>query len=621
MIKTPKRQPLRDAFLDRSHDRRIFTLRLFLLTAIILASFIMLIAHIYRLQITDHSQYITKSSRNRIRINILPPPRGLIYDRKGKLLAHNQAAIRISIIPEATDNLNQLLEKISSSVPLDSSVLKAFHERRKMIRGSEPVPLLYHITDQQLATLSVDLANLPGVVLEPHIIRHYPNKETMAHVIGYVSIPDATDLRQEPENLHYGSIGKQGIEKYYDKLLKGSVGMQQVEVDAHGRPARVLQETPPEAGADLHLTIDLDLQEAAVNAMGDYTGAAILLEPDSGNLLVFVSQPGFDPNLFSSGMKASQYRKLSSDPLHPLFNRALKGRYPPGSIIKPFMGLLLLSTPEIRGAMNPRGIYCPGYFRLPNYKRPYYDWKHQGHGWTTLNKAIEESCDVFFYSISLKLGIERISSFLNLFYLNQKTGVDLPGEVSGLIPSPEWKSRHMNESWFPGETVITAIGQGYMLTTPLQSAFATALLLSKGKGYQPHFLAKVDGARKTTSHHALPIQISSENKIPPWAWGQIQQAMVNVVHGKHGTARGLGKELDFMMGGKTGTAQVVALPQDDVKHPPTLEDHAWFIGFAPAQQPEAVVAILVEHGGSGSKVAAPIAGKILQAYMKQKNAS
>ena len=442
------------------------------------------------------------------------------------------------------------------------------------------------------------------------------------HALGYVSRIDERDLSEVSEVEYAGSthIGKLGLEKFYEHELHGSVGVQQVEVNARGRTLRVLNESPPVQGNNLHLTIDSRLQKVAEEAFAEYTGAAVAINPNNGEILALVSMPIFDPNLFVNGISYDNYNALRDSIKRPLFNRALSGQYPPGSTSKPFYGLA-----GLEGAITTveKDVYCIGYYKLPNEPRRYRDWKKQGHGHMDLNNAITQSCDVYFYDLAYRMGIDRMSEFLAKFGFGVKTGVDSTSERNGLLPSREWKRRAEGMPWFPGETLITGIGQGALLVTPLQLANSTAAFSVKGQRYQPHLVKSVE---KVPEYNLIDIasrvagryELQSEKN-----WQHVHDAMVNVVHGLRGTAHRISQGMEYRAAGKTGTAQVFEIAQDEEYDEETvaekLRDHALFISYAPADAPQIAVAVIVENGGHGSSVAAPIARRIMDAYLLEES--
>jgi penicillin-binding protein 2 len=416
-------------------------------------------------------------------------------------------------------------------------------------------------------------------------------------------------------------IGKVGIEKSYEKQLHGEVGYQRVETNAQGRILRVLERALPKPGKNLYLNLDVRLQEVAEKSFGEENGALVAMDPRNGAVLALVSMPTYDPNLFVNGIDSATYRKLTSDPSRPLFNRALRGQYPPGSTIKPFLGLASLETDTMDAEHE---VNCRGWYKLEGDDRRYRDWKEYGHGKTDLSKAITESCDVYFYDLSFKLGIDNIHKYLAKFGLGKRTGIDIRGEMPGLLPSREWKRQTRNQPWFHGETLITGIGQGFMLATPLQLASITATLSEHGLHETPRLLYAMQDAASNEFQKQEPKPLDRIEEIDKDHWQTVIEAMRDVLHGPHGTARGSGYGMKYQAAGKTGTAQVFGIAQDEeyveedvIKK---LRDHGLFISFAPVDDPRIAVAVIVENGGGGSSSAAPIARKVMDQYLLEQDA-
>jgi penicillin-binding protein 2 len=481
------------------------------------------------------------------------------------------------------------------------------------------VPLRFHLSDEEVGRFSVNRHRFPGVDIQAGLARHYPLGSLAVHALGYVGRIDENALKGLDTSNYNGTthIGKTGIEKTYETVLHGEVGVQQVEITAQGRVLRVLQSTPPVPGRNLYLTLDSRLQDAAEKAFGDHTGTAIAIDPRNGDILALVSMPTYDPNPFVNGIEYADYKALRDDDKEPLFNRALRGQYPPGSTIKPFMGLAGLE----QGITTARSsTYCPGFFMLPGNTRKYRDWKHTGHGTVNLSSAITQSCDVYFYDLAMSMGIDRIHDYLAHFGFGSLTGIDIQGELPGLLPSPEWKRARRGQAWFPGETVITGIGQGFFMATPLQLAVAAATLANRGKRIRPSIIhAEQDAGSTALLPHMLQIEETLSVQDPK-NWDTVINAMIDVVHSARGTARHIGIDSPYKIAGKTGTAQVYGLKQDEKYDAKLIDeklrDHALFIAFAPADKPKIAVAVVVEHGGGGGSVAAPIARAIIDSYLQ-----
>ena len=603
---------------DHFHETQIFNQRVLIAVLIMFFLLILLLSRLIFLQISNQEHYATLSDNNRVSIRPIPPTRGLIFDRNGVLLAQNLPSFTLEIIPEHVEDLNKTLDSLSQLISISKDDIKDFHKARRKKRRFDGIPLRYRLDEDEVARVSVQLNQLPGVEINAQLSRHYPQGKLASHAVGYVSRINERELRKLDASNYSATthIGKVGIERTYEDILHGEVGFQHVETNAQGRVLRVLDRTRPISGKNLYLNMDAKVQAAAEQALTENNGALVAIDPRNGAVIAMASMPIYDPNLFVHGISSIKYKALSTSPERPLFNRALRGQYPPGSTIKPFIGLAGLELKELQSHQE---INCPGYYMLKNDERRYRDWKKEGHKHTDLNKAITESCDVFFYDLALTLGIDNMSSYLAHFGLGKKTGIDLLGELSGLNPSREWKRRNRNLPWFPGETLITGIGQGFMLTTPLQLAHATAAISMMGKHFKPQMVLGVQEEQngpieKTIAKPLTPVPINDEKN-----WSTVLAAMKNVVHGLHGTARGIKYNLQYEMAGKTGTAQVFGIAQDaeykKEEIAKKLQDHALFVGYAPANNPRIAVALIVENGGSGGSVAAPIARKVMDQYL------
>lgn len=614
----PKREQLQDDYLESRLIRR----RLVLSAIFIVILLSLVLGRLYVLQIVEHEHFSTLSDSNRVRIKALPPTRGLIFDRHGVVMADNLPAYRLEIVREQVEDLDNTLLQLRQYVEYSDQDLKRFKQSLKRRRPFESIPLRLNLKDEEVARLAVNLHRFEGVEINARLTRNYPQGSHAVHALGYVGRIDERDLG-EVDGVEYAGtthIGKLGLEKFYEHELHGAVGVQHVEVNANGRTLRVLNESPPVQGNNLHLTIDSSLQKVAEEAFGSNSGAVVAIDPNNGEILALVSMPIFDPNLFVNGISFGKYNELRDSRRRPLFNRALSGQYPPGSTTKPFYGLAGL---ESALAKKEEETYCIGYYKLPNEERRYRDWKKQGHGPVNLTDAITQSCDVYFYDLAFRLGIDRMSSFLAEFGYGIETGVDSTGERKGILPSRDWKRGHDGMPWFPGETLITGIGQGYLLVTPLQLANSIAAFSAKGIRYQPHLVKSVE---KVPEYNLVEIanrvvgryELKSEQN-----WEHVHKAMINVVHGLRGTARGINQGLEYKVAGKTGTAQVFEVAQDEEYDEETvaekLRDHALFVSYAPADDPRIAVAVIVENGGSGSSVAAPIARRIMDAYLLEES--
>jgi penicillin-binding protein 2 len=600
---------------DGLAENRIFLSRVVAAFFLILVLMVGLVVRLVYLQIVGHEHYATLSKDNRIKISPLPPTRGIIYDRKGRMLAQNVPTYSLELIPEQIENLDQTLKQLQELLNISDEKIELFQKQRKRNKAFTSTSLLQNLSEEEVAKFSVVRPYFPGVDVYVRLVRYYPYGDLTAHVLGYVGRINEAELKALPADEYRGTdfIGKNGIEKTYENELHGTAGYEEIETNAQARAVNTVATTEPIAGANIYLTLDVDLQKIATDALGDYNGAAVAIDIKTGGVLVFASRPSFDPNPFVSGISAKDYKTLQESPDQPLYNRALRGQYPPGSTAKPFLALAGL---EYGVTDFGHRLFCPGYYKLPNVDHKYRDWKKTGHGMVDMNEAITQSCDVYFYDLALALGIDRMHEFLNKFGFGKRTGIDLVGEIDGLMPSKEWKRNSRNQAWFPGETLITGIGQGYMQVTPLQLAKATATMASYGKVITPHLVQRIINADYTDS-----FDVEADEIIPLKYQNvaNIIQGMTNVVHGARGTAGRLDKAIGYQIAGKTGTAQVFTIKQEEKYNEDNIDfkmrDHALFIAFAPVSDPQIAVAVIAEHGGHGGSVAAPIAGEIIDAYL------
>ncbi len=605
---------------DHLRESRLFNDRAVIALVCVFLGLGILAARMAKLQIIDHDHFTTLSDENRIAIHPLAPTRGLIYDRNGEIVAQNLPSFSLELVPEKIDDLDATLARLGDLVELGESDLRRF---RRQLHGKRPfdaIPLRYHLSDAEVARIAVNLHLLPGVEINARLIRDYPLGPLMAHSLGYVGRINVGELRRLDASNYSATrfIGKTGIERRYEPRLHGRVGFEHVETNALGRTIRTIKRVPAVAGENLYLTIDAHLQRVATEALGDHSGAVVAIDPENGDVLVDVSLPSFDPNLFVTGIDHKSYAALRDSPDRPLFNRAINGQYPPGSTLKPFIGLAGLANDKVR--INTAS-FCPGWFSLPGDDHKYRDWKKWGHGRTTLEKAIVESCDVYFYDLAQTLGIDEIHRFLAQFGFGRRTGLDTSHESSGLLPSRTWKRAHRNQPWYPGETLITGIGQGYTLTTPVQLAVATATLGRRGERLVPRLVFASQSVYDPALQVRPPEPLPPVRLDRPGDWEDMIQAMTKVVTDPHGTAHRIDRERGFSIAGKTGTAQVFGIKQDEVYKADEIakrfRDHALFIAFAPTDKPRIAVAVIVENGGHGSSVAAPVAARVIDAYMQQ----
>ncbi|MDD1627933.1 MAG: penicillin-binding protein 2 [Methylococcaceae bacterium] len=602
---------------DNTVENRLFLNRIvaaFIVISLLTAG---LIVRLIYLQIAGHEHYSSLAKDNSIKIVPLVPNRGIIYDRHGKILAENMPSYSLELIPEKIPDLNDTLARLQKLLDIPDEKMELYQKLRKRQKRFTSTPLLLNMNNEELAKFAVVRPFFPGVDIQTRLVRHYPYSDLSAHVIGYVSRINEAELKELPIAEYRGSthVGKLGVESSYENELHGKTGYAEIETNVQSRLLNTLSEKTPDSGASLYLTLDIDLQKTAYDALGTFNGAVVAIDIKTGGVLVFVSRPGFDPNPFVVGIANDAYQALQSSENQPLYNRALRGLYPPGSTIKPFIALAGLEYDAISPQQN---ILCPGYYQLPGVSHQYRDWKKGGHGSVSLNKAITESCDVYFYRLAATLGIDHMHSFLQKFGFGEKSGIDLVGEKSGLLPSREWKSARKNQTWYPGETIITGIGQGYLQVTPLQLARATATLANRGNVVTPFLVDKIVTAQTTLPGTEIHQQIIP---LKPNNIDTIIAAMVNVVHSAHGTAKGINQNISYQIAGKTGTAQVLGIKQNakynendiDIK----FRDHALFISFAPADNPKIAVAVVVENGGHGGSVAAPIAGQVIKQFLQE----
>jgi len=612
--------PYRSHVSDHSYEASIFKFRAIVAAIICLLMLAGLLFRLAWLQIVDYAHFSDLSEHNRIRLMELPPTRGLIYDRNGVILAENKPTFHLEIIPEQVDDMEAMLKQLGEIVTLSESEIERFKEQLRVRRSFQRISLRSRLNEDEVARLAVNRHRFPGMDINARLSRHYPQGKAAAHAVGYVGRINQRELTVIDEGNYRGTthIGKTGLEKYYEAELHGQVGRQNVEVNAQGRVLRVIDKVASVAGNDLVLNLDIELQHIAEEGLGDFAGAVIAVEPHTGAIVTFVSNPGFDPNLFVHGISHKDYNAYQHDVNKPLFNRAIFGQYPPGSTFKPFIGL---ASVEQRHFGVKETLRCKGHYLLPGdaTERKYRDWKKEGHGIVDLAEAMEQSCDVYFYELAYRMGIDSMHDFLAQFGFGEKTGIDLLGERRGLLPSTDWKKRAHGTVWYPGETLIAGIGQGYMLATPVQLAVATAALASRGEKIVPRLLKDIhdskDDSVKMREPSITRIKLQKEKH-----WNVMFEAMKRVVHGTWGTARATGWGMKFKMAGKTGTAQVFGIAQDEEYDEETvakkLRDHGLFIGFGPVEDPVLAVAVVAENGEHGSKMA-PIAKKLITRYIKK----
>ncbi len=597
--------------------------RIYLTAALVLIVTAFILLQIINLQVVQHDHFTTLSKSNHIKILPVVPSRGLIFSSDGVLLADNRPSFTLEIVPERVADVDALIEHLSRLITITPDDIQRFRELKKRTRRFEGIPLRLHLDDEEVALTSVNRHLLPGVDVVASLGRYYPLANSLSHTIGYVGMIDEDEFEKLNKSNYRGTsyIGKSGIEKAYEDLLHGHVGYQQVEVNAQGRKIREIYKEPPEPSKDLYLTIDASLQILAAQALTGRRGAIAALDTNSGAVLVSASSPGYDPNLFVDGIDRKIYADLLQSKDTPLLNRTLQGKYPPGSTIKPMLALGGLKL----GLREPESeTWCPGWYSLRGSTRRYRDWKKQGHGHLDMVNAISQSCDVYFYVLARDMGIDWIHQTLTDFGFGKPTGIDIGGEATGLVPSTQWKREALGQPWYPGETLIAGIGQGATLVTPIQLALATSVIANRGKLVRPYLLSE---ARDSSTGQQVIRTPAPEGRQVVYAgieeWDVIVHSMQEVVHGERGTARGSGAGTEYQFAGKTGTAQVIAIGQDEEydedEIPEEFQDHALFIAFAPVESPEIALAVIVENGGGGSKTAAPIARELLDHYFRRRN--
>jgi len=578
-----------------------------------------LIVRLIHLQVAGHEHYASLAKDNSIKIYPIVPTRGMIYDRHGNILAENTQSYSLEIIPEKAKDLDDTLLRLQKLLNISDEKIDLFQKQRKRQKRFASTPLLLSMSDEEIAKFAVNRPFFPGVDIKQRLVRHYPYNELAAHVVGYVGRINEAEMKTLSAEEYQGSthVGKLGIESSYETELHGKTGYAEIETNVQARPLNTLNETDAVQGVNLYLTLDMDLQKTAYDELAPYNGAVVAIDVKTGGVLVFASRPSFDPNPFVAGIANDAYQALQSSEAQPLYNRALRGLYPPGSTLKPFVALAGLEHNTVTPSQR---FLCPGYYQLPNVDHKYRCWKKTGHDWVNVNKAITESCDVYFYRLASALGIDDMHNFLQKFGFGEKTGIDLVGEKSGLLPSREWKFEQKKQSWYPGETLITGIGQGSNQVTPLQLARATATLANRGNVVTPFLVDKIVSGTQTrpgpeTHKDIIPLKKSNVDTIV--------SAMVDVVHSERGTAHDLKKDFNYLMAGKTGTAQVLGIKQNAKYNENAIEfkyrDHALFIAFAPADDPKIAVAVIAENGGHGGSVAAPIAAKVIKQYLNDNN--
>ncbi|PKH03608.1 penicillin-binding protein 2 [Psychromonas sp. MB-3u-54] len=610
-----KRIPIR----NHSAESALFMRRTLVIFIAIVIAIGVLISNLYYLQITSFQKYQTRSNDNRISVQTIPPNRGLIYDRNGIIIAENRPVYNLQVIVNKTKNLDDNMLELQKLLALTDQEIKSFHEQNRYARSFKAIIIRQQLSAKEVALFSVNQHRFKGFSIQANLKRFYPFADTFTHALGYIAKINSTDLRQieeRGESARYRAteyIGKLGIEKYYEDLLHGQPGQRQVEVDSWGKVIRTLSFTPPIPGKDIILNLDVKLQLKAQQLLGENRGSVVILDANTGGVLSLVSSPSYDPNLFVQGISQREYQALLQSKDRPLINRATQGRYPPASTIKPEMALLALDAGVITEQTE---IFDPGWWIVPNSKRRFRDWKRWGHGKVDVHKAIEQSCDTFFYQTAYKTGIDRMSPFMKKFGFGNYSGLDIGEETKAIMPSREWKKARFNEQWYDGDTISVGIGQGYWTVTPIQLTKATAILSRKGKVIEPHMLQSIISGDSTVTparEAQKPILLKDSHY-----WEVALDAMYAVTSKKSGTADKAFAGTSYSVAGKSGTAQVISIKEDETYDADSMKerhrDNAMFVAFAPFKDPEIVASVVLENAGGGSSHAAPIVRSLFDEY-------
>ena len=609
---------IRPAIKDERHELKLFRSRALIAGLLVTIAVLGIISRLYFLQVSSYEHYTQLSRENYQKRIPVPPVRGEIFDRKGVLLAGNHIEYVLVVVRDEVENIDFKLDQIKQMMSMSDSEIKKIKHKIRVNNRYQPVVIKSNLTEKDIAIFSSNRPRFTGFDLKLQMQRYYPLGVIAGHILGYVGRIDKKDLARIDNEEYKGTshIGKSGLEKTYESLLHGKSGYRLVEVDSHGRHKKLLDEKSPVAGQDLYLSLDIELQIKAEQVLKEHNGAAVAIDPRNGEVLAMASVPAYNPNMFVDGISHKNYSALRENPDRPLYSRAFQGTYPPGSTIKPMVALAGLQT----GVTNPgRSVYGKGYFSIPGNRHRYRCWKKSGHGHISMDRAIYQSCDVYFYDLAYRMGIDRFSQELSKFGFGKKTGIDLPHEKSGLMPTQAWKEKRFKAAWYPGDTVNIGIGQGFWNATPLQLAHAVGIVGMRGKRPRPHLLR---GVRESKDK---PVSLVPVQLLPPVVlsdpdyWNYAIQGMVHVVHGAGGTGRRAGAGAKYRFAGKTGTAQVFGIAQNKrynaSKLKKKLHDHSLFVAFAPADNPVIALSVVAEHAGGGSKVAAPIARKILDKYL------
>jgi len=583
--------------------------RLPLLAVFVVLATVVLSVRLWYLQVVKGDYYQEQAESNRIRPVKLRPPRGIIYDRSGRPLVENVLVFDISLIPEDVTDLDATIENLSSIVKMKPDAIHGILDDASPVRSKyDPVKIREEAPWDEVAMVEAHQDDLAGAIIEPEHLRHYPYAGLASHQLGYIGKVTQTQRKQEQTDLGL-LTGQGGLEKLYDKLLRGVAGRRMIQVNAAGRKVKDLGNEEPRPGTDLYLTIDLDVQKAAEDALGERAGAVVAMDPNSGEILALASHPTYDPNMFPRGISPKEWVRLMNDPSHPLYNRAIQSVYPPGSTFKIIVSLAGLES----GVINPdEKVNCHGF--LKSGKHSFRCWKKGGHGAVSFHQALVESCDVYFYTMGDRIGWDRVAEYARKLGYGSLTGVVLPDEKPGLIPTTEWKKKRTGEAWYPGDTYINSIGQGFVLVSPIQAAQMMSVVANGGHFFRPVLL------KQTRNRETGAVKVSAPEPgrtitLNADALRQVREALAGVVAEPGGTAHGAATPL-ATVAGKTGTAQVIAQKVAGRKLSESSQDHAWFVAYAPVDNPKIAVAVVVEHGGHGGAAAAPVARKVIEEFMK-----
>ena len=622
-------KPFRHAIRDHAAESALFARRAIACVVIVMLVFAVLLANLYHLQVTGFQEFQTRSNSNRITVLPVAPNRGLIYDRNGEILAENIPVYSIEIVPEEVPQLDDTLERLSELLDIDEAATTQFRSQLRRARRFPQIPFVDNISEEQVARFSLHQHHFPGVSVEARLQRNYPYEELLTHIVGYVGRINRQDIQRLQARDQYANyaatrtIGKLGVERYYEEVLHGKPGYQTVEVNNRGRVVRTLDFTPPIPGQDIYLEVDIEVQKIAMQQLQGRRGAIVVMDSDTGGLLAMYSNPSYDANMFVRGISSVEYQALLQDPNNPLINRATQGRYPPASTIKPHMSLLGLEEGIINADTR---IWDPGYYELPNVERRFRNWRSWGHGWVDLRKAIQVSNNTYYYKLAHELGIDKIYDFMSELGFGQSTGIDLHEENAALLPSRGWKRATLNEPWYTGETLSVGIGQSFWTATPLKLATTTNTIVTKGRRLQPRLLRATRLGEQL--HYQEPFELPPLQLRDQGFYTAVMEGMERVVSRNDGTAHAAFLGAPYRAAGKTGTAQVISRAEIElepemqlvdgqqvpVEVDERLRDNATYIGYAPADDPQITVAIAIENVGGGGRNAAPIARRIFDFY-------